>query len=466
MITQESKQAIESLYQRGVQIRQISQMLKISRNTVRRVIRGKWQEAPLRESPWEEISPIIHEAFKTTKGNVVRVQEILQDQHGQSVPYSTLTRIVRNLDLREEKRKQRTGTYAFAPGEEMQHDTSPHVVLLGGKKVKAQCAGLVLAYSRRLFIQYYPAFTRFEARVFLDAAFQFMDGICPRCIIDNTSVLVAHGSGPEADIAPEMERFGQVFGVTFIPHVVGDADRKAKIERNFSYVERNFLAGRTFTDWQDLNEQAKRWCTEIANQKLKRSLGMSPQAAYLMEKPHLHPLPPYIPPVYLTLYRTVDVAGYVSVDTNRYSVPERFVGREVEIHKLWDRVEVFFKNQKVADHPRLIDQRQTRITEKGHHSPLNRQRAHEGPCPEEETLLGQNAWLDPFVKELKRRSHGRAVKQLRRLLDLKRTYPPAAFEKALAEALRYGLYDLTRLEQLILSQVTGDFFTIEEEEAP
>jgi hypothetical protein len=185
-----------------------------------------------------------------------------------------------------------------------------------------------------------------------------------------------------------------------------------------------------------------------------------------MEKPHLHPLPPYIPPVYLTLYRTVDVAGYVSVDTNRYSVPERLVGKEVEIHKLWDRVEVFFKNQKVADHPRLLDQRQTRITEKGHHPPLNRQRVHEGPCPEEATLLGQNAWLDPFVKELKRRSHGRAVKQLRRLLDLKRTYPPAAFEKALAEALQYGLYDLTRLEKLILSQVAGDFFTIEEEEEP
>ena len=332
MITQESQQAIMSLYQRGVQIRQISQILKISRNTVRRVIRGKGPETPLRESPFEEIFPLIQEAFKTSKGNVVRVQEILQDQYGRSVPYSTLTRIVRRLDLREDNKTHRSGTYEFGPGQEMQHDTSPHLVLLGGKKVKAQCAGLVLAYSRKLFIQYYPAFTRFEARVFLDAAFQFMGGTCPRCIIDNSSVIVAHGSGPDADMAPEMERFGHVFGVTFIPHAVDDADRKAKIERNFSYVERNFLVGRTFTDWHDLNEQAKRWCTEMANQKLKRSLGMSPEAAYLMEKPHLHPLPPYIPPVYLTLYRTVDVAGYVPVDTNRYSVPERLMGKEVEVH--------------------------------------------------------------------------------------------------------------------------------------
>lgn len=395
---------------------------------------------------------------------MVRVQEILQDQYGRNIPYSTLTRIVQSLDLREEKKKQRSGTYVFGPGQEMQHDTSPHGVLLDGKKVKAQCAGLVLGYSRKLFIQYYPAFTRFEARVFLDRAFQFMEGVCPRCIIDNTSVIVAHGSGPEAEIAPEMEHFGHVFGVTFVPHAIGDADRKAKIERNFFYVERNFLAGRTFTDWQDLNEQARRWCMEVANQKVKRSLGISPEAAYLMEKPHLNPLPPYIPPVYQTFYRGVDVAGYVQVDTNRYSAPERLIGKEVEVHKVWDRIEIFFKNQKVADHPRLIDKRETRITAKGHHPPLNRERAHEGPCTEEKTLLGQSEGLDQYVEQLKKRSSGRGVRHMRRLLDLKRTYPPEAFEKAVVQALQYGLYDLPRLEQMILSHVQGDFFTIEEDQ--
>jgi len=463
MITQETKQAILSLFQRGVQIRQISQILKISRNTIRRVIRGKWQERPQRQSSYEELSPILHEIFKRSEGNGVRIQEILESEYGRNVPYSTLTRIVRDLDLREDKKKRRSGTYEFGPGQEMQHDTSAHQALMDDKKVKAQCAGLVLGYSRKLFIQDYPCFTRFEARVFLDAAFRFMDGTCPRCIIDNTSVIVAHGSGPDAEIAPEMERFGQIFGVKFVPHAIGDADRKAKMERNFAYAEQNFLVGRAFTDWHDLNEQAKRWCQEVANQKVKRSLGMSPEAAYLMEKPHLTPLPPYIPPVYQTLYRTVDVSGYVPVDTNRYSVPERLIGKDVEVHKLWDRIEVFFKNQKVADHPRLLDKRETRVTTHGHHPPFSRKSAHEGPCLEEKALLGQQEWLDQFVKELKSRSSGRGVMPMRRLLDLKRTYPPEAFEKAIVQALRYGLYDLPRLEQMILSHVAGDFFNIEED---
>jgi transposase len=459
MITEETRQAIMSLHQRDVPLRQISEILKISRNTVKRVIRGTWQ-VPQRHSPYDELLPLVREAFTATKGNAVRVREILEGQ-GHDVPYSTLTRIVRDLDLREDRTK-RAGAYTFGPGEEMQHDTSPHQVAIGEKKVKAQCAGLVLAYSRKLFIQYYPSFTRFEARVFLDTAFRYMEGTCPRCVIDNTSVIVAHGSGPDADIAPEMERFGEIFGVRFVPHAVGHADRKARIERNFSYVENNYLAGRTFSDWNDLNTQAIRWCSDVANTKVKRSLGMSPEAAYLTEKQHLTPLPPYIPPVYQTFYRTVDMEGYVHVDTNRYSVPERLTGKEVEVHKLMDRVEVFFKNQKVADHPRLLDKRETTVTASGHHLPLHRTRTYEGPCSEEKALSGQYEWLDRFVGELKSRSSGRAVRSLRRLLDLKRTYPHEAFEKATMEALRYGLFDLARLEQMILSHVAGDFFNEDE----
>ena len=53
---------------------------------------------------------------------------------------------------------------------------------------------------------------------------------------------------------------------------------------------------------------------------------------------------------------------------------------------------------------------------------------------------------------------------MRKLLDLKRTYPAEAFEKTALEALRYGLYDLPRLEQMILSYVAGNFFNIEEDQ--
>jgi hypothetical protein len=60
---------------------------------------------------------------------------------------------------------------------------------------------------------------------------------------------------------------------------------------------------------------------------------MSPDAAYVIEQPHLVPLPDVPPPVYELLERSVDLHGYVSVDTNRYSVPERYVGKSVSVTK-------------------------------------------------------------------------------------------------------------------------------------
>ena len=115
------------------------------------------------------------------------MQELLREQHGAEVPYSTLTYWVRELQLREEP-PARVGHYDFAPGQEMQHDTSPHRLRIGGILLTAQCAGLILGFSRQSFIQYYPRFTRFEAQVFLNEAFSFLGGTCTRCDPSTTPV--------------------------------------------------------------------------------------------------------------------------------------------------------------------------------------------------------------------------------------------------------------------------------------
>lgn len=462
MISQDTIQAIAALHEKGMKIRQISRNLGISRNTVRKVVQGNHEGYTAATTAFENELPLIKETYLQCLGNVVRVQEILADR-GITIGYSTLTRIARDHGLRE-PRKPRTGAYTFDPGIEMQHDTSPHRLTLGQKPITAQCAALVLAYSRRLFIRYYPRFTRFEARVFLAEAFSFMDGVCERVLIDNTSVIVARGSGPDAEIAPEMEALARIFGTTFVPHRVGHADRKARVERPFHYVERNFLAGRSFSDWSDLNEQALLWCNEKANKKPKRSLGMSPDEAYVMEKPHLRPLPAYVPPMYQTFHRVVDVEGYVHLDTNRYSVPDRLIGKKVEVHKHADRVIVVFGHQKVASHIRVIDKRDTRVTQPGHHRPLLREHAHFGPCAEERALIGESETLDRYVSELKKRSVGRGVARLRRLLHLKRAHPREAFLAAVTRALQYGLYDLARLEKMILDHVAREFFRLSRED--
>src|SRR5215467_4656936 len=389
MILSEISDSVRVLKAQGYSLREISRLLKLSRNTVRRILRGQGRAAAASSPCDAQTLSRLEDAFRRACGNVVRVQQLLADENELEVSYSTLTRWIREAGLRSSPR--RSGEYQLAPGAEAQHDTSPHRVVIAGQPVTVQCAGLVLAYSRRLYVQYYPKFTRFEAKHFLLEAARFMDGTCPVCVIDNTSVIVADGTGADAVIAPEMVAFARTLGFRFEAHAVGHPDRKGRIERPFFYVETNFLPGRSFESFADLNQQALAWCKNVANEKPKRVLGMSPEAAYLIEKPSLQPLPGALPPVYEVFERVVDLYGYVSVDTNRYSAPERFVGRGVTVYKYPAEIRIFRRGTEIARHPRLTEQRDARHTLPGHHpTPV---RVSRGPMLEEKLLVGDHPSL-------------------------------------------------------------------------
>ena len=462
MIQSEIRSSVHTLKAQGHSLREISRLLNLARNTVRRILRQPPPEAEADRTVLPRVDARILErvttAFAQARGNVVRAQQLLAED-GLDLSYSSLTRWIRQAELRQPP--PRVGEYYFAPGAEMQHDTSPHRVAIADRIVSAQCAGLVLAYSRRLFMQYYPRFTRFEAKHFLLAAARFMDGTCPVCIIDNTSVMLAAGSGADALIAPEMQAFARTLGFVFRAHRVGHPDRKGRVERPFAYIEGNFLPGRQFSDFDDLNRQAVAWCREVANSKPKRVLGMSPEAAYLIEKPHLQHLPPALPPVYEPLERVVDLHGYVSVETNRYSVPARLVGQSVTVHKYLSEIQIWRRGTLIATHPRVVAERDTRHTLAEHHP--TQSRVTSGPALEDRLLRGHHPSLERYAAALRQRGHGGGLRALRRLLEMKRSYPAAPFLAAIEQALHYGLFDLGRVETLILKHVAGDFFSLENE---
>jgi len=214
---------------------------------------------------------------------------------------------------------------------------------------------------------------------------------------------------------------------------------------------------RRFTDFEDLNRQALAWCREVANARPKRALGMSPETAYVLEQPYLQALPSVLPPVYELCERVVDLSGYVSLDANRYSIPERLVGQTVTVYKYPTRVEIHHRHGVVATHPRLIGQRDARRTDPAHHPTPTR--ASRTPAIEAQ-LRPDSPELEAYARALKQRGHGRAPRALRRLLELQRTYPREPVLAAVHQAAHYGLYDLGRLEKLILQRVAGNFFAL------
>jgi transposase len=109
-------------------------------------------------------------------------------------------------------------------------------------------------------------------------------------MIDNTHVIVLRGTGSAMIAVPEMEAFGERFGFRFVAHERGDANRSGRVERPFSFIENNFLAGRTFTSWDELNLKARQWCDRV-NSTYKKHIRAVPRELFAVERLHLKPLP-------------------------------------------------------------------------------------------------------------------------------------------------------------------------------
>ena len=461
MLNQRQRTAILELHAQGVKKREIARVLGISRLSVRKVVRSNSTEVPLLARP-EKAEPYrqqILELLATCKGNLVRVHEELQAM-GADFSYQALTAFCRRHGITQSSPVP-AGRYEFNPGEECQHDTSPHIVEVAGKKRKAITASAVLCYSRMLFFQLYLTFTRFDCKVFLTEALRFFGKVPHRFMIDNTHVVVLHGTGSNMVPVPEMAAFAERFGLSFVAHEAGDANRSGRVERPFAFIENNFLAGRTFSSWPDLNQQAREWCHRV-NSTYKKHIHAVPRELFAFEQLHLQPLPFWIPEVYRLHERMVDVEGYVALHTNRYSVPVAWIGRRVEVRETKDKIEIQLDLRNIVTHQRIPEEQHERITLLAHRPPrgqgLKRSQTH----PEEQAILGAVPEIALYVVALKQHSRKLATLSLRQLLQMVREYPREALLAAVHEAARYGLFDLDRLERMILRRVQRDFFLLQE----
>jgi hypothetical protein len=457
MLDEATRSAVLRLAAEGHGTRAISKALSISRGAVRRVLREGRAELPRleRAEKAEAHRDRILELYAACKGNLVRVHEELVSA-GAELSYPALTAFCRRHGIGY-TRPAPAGRYEFEPAEEMQHDTSPHQAEIAGRAAGVQTAALVLCFSRMLFFQCYPHFRRFECKVFLTEALLYFEGACARCMIDNTHLVVLAGSGRQMVPAVEMAAFGERFGFEFVAHAIGDANRSARVERPFDYIENNFLAGRRFADFEDLNAQARAWCDRV-NATAKRHLHASPRELFAVERTRMRPLPLHVPEVYELHHRTVDTEGYVNVRRNRYSVPWTLIGRDVEVRETKDRIEIFDGPRRVADHGRVLDPLDARVTVLEHRPPRN-----EGPCARRSESIEQRRLVEripeaaQYIARLRQRGRGN-TRELRWLLRMVEDYPRGAMRDALIEASHYGMTDLDRLERMVLRRIARDFF--------
>jgi transposase len=187
---------------KGKAIKEIARDLKISRNTVRKILRsgetsssydrevqprprlGKWK-AELDRMLTENGGKAARERL-----TLIRLFEELRDL-GYEGGYDAVRRYARIWG-----RDHASLTAAafvplsFAPGEAYQFDWSHEIVVMNGATVTVKVAHVRLCHSRMMFVRAYPRETQemvFDAH---ERAFAFFRGACTRGIYDNMKTAV------------------------------------------------------------------------------------------------------------------------------------------------------------------------------------------------------------------------------------------------------------------------------------
>jgi hypothetical protein len=131
----------------------------------------------------------------------------------------------------------------------------------------------------------------------------------------------------------------------------------------------------------------------------------------------------------------------------------------VEVRETRDKIEIEMDARHIVTHARAVTPLSQRITLAAHRPPRG-EGVKRDPHPEEKAIVEAAPETALYVAALKQKSRKVVALALRQLLRLLREYPREPFLAAVQEAARYGLYDLDRLERMILRRVARDYFLL------
>ena len=198
MIDADVRNAIYQLHLVGTSLRDISRQFRVSRNSVRQIIRKQGAMPHTVRRDKIQIDPeLLRRLYDECEGWVQRMHEKLVEEKKIQVSYPTLTRLLRELDLGRSS-SARCDHVPDEPGTEMQHDTTVYRVKLAEQPTRVVASLLYLRYSKRRYLKFYRLFNRFTMKCFLHEALMHWGYAAQQCIIDNTNLARLRGSGRQA----------------------------------------------------------------------------------------------------------------------------------------------------------------------------------------------------------------------------------------------------------------------------
>jgi transposase len=172
--------------------------------------------------------------------------------------------------------------------------------------------------------------------------FRHICGVPIRIKADNMTTAVAHVlKGSERELSDGFARFKlhYRFYAEFCNPATGN--EKGNVENKVGYSRRNFLVPvPTIDDFESFNEELFMLCEEDAKRNHYKH-GVPMCELWEEEKKHLLPLPEYEYQVFRYELARINKYGYVTVDTNKYSVSPELSGQAAQVKIYFDKIEIY-----------------------------------------------------------------------------------------------------------------------------
>ena len=357
-------------------IRQIARDLRMSRNTVRKVLRSSETRFEYRRGTVHR--PQLAAYIETLEGwleaeqslavkqrrTMLLLYEALQEE-GYRGGYDTVRRYVKGW--RAARAEGVSDVYvplSFEPGEAFQFDWSHETVVLGGNTTEVKVAHfLVIAYMRESQEMLFDAHRRW---------FEFIGGVTLRALIDNMKTAVTTIlRGKERDFNRRYEEMSSHYLFEAVACTPAAGWEKGQVENQVGTARRRlFIPRRHANDLAGLNEALEADCVSYAKRHPHpEQKSRTVWEVFEEERASLQALPPRAFDGYRRETLRASPTSLIRFDRNRYSVEARAAGRVVELRSYAERVQVYFEDECVADHRRLFGRDQT-VFDPWHYLPV------------------------------------------------------------------------------------------------
>jgi len=262
--------------------------------------------------------------------------------------------------LRPKKAAEAFQRLRTLPGEQAQVDWAHFGKLQIGRAQRPLWAFvMVLSYSRRIFLRFFPGAAMpffLQGHV---AAFDDFGGVPRVLLYDNLKSAVLERHGDAIRFHPTLLELAAHYRFEPRPVAVARGNEKGRVERAIRFIRDAFFEARCFDDLADLNRQAGEWTTTAAlDRSWVEDRSRTVRQVFEDERALLlaHPATPF--PSHDRCEVEVGKTPYVRFDLNDYSVPHDRTQRTLVVFADLDSVRITEGGELLATHRRSWDRGQ------------------------------------------------------------------------------------------------------------